>query len=462
MKEDTIAAPATLPGESAIGIIRISGPSVIKTLKKVFTFRSGKKSFSSPKPGVLSLGIIHSKGSPVDEVMLCFFKGPRSYTGEDMAEITFHGSPLIMNKIMSLLSENGCRPAGPGEFTKRAFLNSKMDLSQAEAVAGLISAKNETALNLSLKQLMGSEKKLISSVKAEILKILSLVEAEIDFAHEDIEKTPVTQVKSMLESVLKKTRRLIKNAAEGIKLKNSIRIAITGRPNAGKSSLLNRFLEKEKAIVTPVAGTTRDIIEETVTIDGFPFTFLDTAGVRNTLNEIELEGMKRAEKAVDESDLVIFVADGSEPLSAADSDTYAPVRKKSHVIAVNKSDLPSAFSDNELKNFLNCPGAAVIRVSALKNRAIKTLTKTAKDIIIKENSFEPGSSVQVTSIRHKKCLEKSAKSLESAVKAASQNGEYELIAADINRAVSEISMITGEITPENVLDDIFNTFCIGK
>ena len=457
MTEDTSTAAATFPAESAICLVRVSGKDTLKVISGAFTFKSKSKTLDSIKPGTVSLGSLKDGKDTIDEAMLSYFKSPNSYTGEDMAEISLHGNPLILFKAVNILIKNGCRAAEPGEFTRRAFLNGKMDLSQAEAVADIVAAKNDTALKLSLSQLEGKEKKIISKLKESILKILALIEAEIDFAHEDIEKTSTEKVKEMLKGVLDKINVLIKNAEEGIKLKEGINLVISGKPNTGKSSLLNALLKKDKAIVTHVPGTTRDIIEDTLIIDGFPFKLSDTAGVRGTDNVVELEGIKRTEQALNNADLILFLIDGSVKLTSEDTDLFKKIKDKDYLVVINKNDLPIKVNTEEVNKSFNTAGA--LSISALKNRGIKDLTNEIKNTIISKNKFSAVDDVVITNMRHKTSLERAKANIEDAL---SKSSSHEELAIDIKQAVENISAIIGEISTEDILGDIFKNFCIGK
>jgi tRNA modification GTPase len=459
MKDSTIAAIATYPAEAAIGLIRISGKDAFKAASDIFTLK--KKPFKSLKPNYAALGYIHTGPEKIDEAMLVLFKGPRSYTGEDMAELSCHGSPYILEKVMHLLISKGCTPAGPGEFTKRAFLNGKMDLSEAEAVADLISAKNGPALKLALNQLSGGESGLIKKLRRSLLQLLSLVEAGIDFAHEDIEKTAPQKAAALAEKLLAKVAALAKNADDGLMLKNGIKTVIAGKPNTGKSSLLNAMLNKDRAIVTSAPGTTRDTVEGALSSGGLYFRLIDTAGIRRAKNQAEKHGIKKARAALKSSDAAILVIDGSRKPDRADLAVYTALKSKKLVVAVNKSDLKAAVSPAEAAVFFRLKRATpVLCVSAKTKHGIKSLTNALKNIIMDEKSGGFGGAV-VSSLRHKKELLSSAVALRAAVSSL-KKGVFEEAAFDLKQAAARLGAITGEISSEAVLDGIFKNFCIGK
>ncbi len=458
-----IAAIATFPAESAIGIIRVSGRDIFPALEKICEFKNKSKNFKTVPGQTVSLCLIKNKYKIVDEALVSIFKAPDSYTGEDMAEISVHGNPFILYKIINLLMESGFKIAEPGEFTKRAFLNGKMDLSQAEAVLDVISAKNDQALSLSINQLQGKEKNIIKDLRDKIIDILSKTEAEIDFAYEDLEKTPVQEIKKSIEGISVEIEKLIQNADKGMLLKNGIKLVITGKPNTGKSSLLNCLVKKDKAIVTHIPGTTRDIIEDTLIMEGLPFRVFDTAGIRKTKNKIEAEGVKRARQAIKNADIVIFLADGSRKLSLEDFLLYREIKGKKYIIAINKSDLKQAFSPEALKKHLKLAtlNPAPVCISALKKKGINDLTKAVKNIII-DISGSGAEEVTVTNLRHKNALISAKKSLQNALKALRDNLSHEFIAADVKEAASAMGSIIGEVTAGDILENIFKKFCIGK
>jgi tRNA modification GTPase len=456
----TIAAIATYPAPGAIGIIRISGPDTLRISEKFFKPLSGKP-ISSLKPSLMTLGTIDGPDGPVDEVLFTYFKAPRSFTGEDMAEISCHGSVFILSKIMSLLAAGGACQAGPGDFTRRAFLNGKMDLTQAEAVADLVNASSDSALSISLSQLFGREKEAISALRLEIIKIFSVIESGLDFEQEGPDHAPAA-VLSSFNAVRSALEKLISGAARGIALKDGVTVAITGRPNAGKSSLFNALVRSDRSIVTHLPGTTRDTIEERAMIDGIKYRFIDTAGIRGAADIAELEGIKRARAAAQASDLVIFVADPTDGFPDADLKAAAEMAARPMVIALNKSDLASAAktaSDAELLRALDAP---VVAISAFAVSGINDLTNTVKSIIIRDKGLDDRSEIVVASLRHKAALESALTEMNLAAEALSSGSGLELVSEHVRQAAARTGSIIGAVATDDVLEEIFKNFCIGK
>ncbi len=460
-REDTITSPATFPAKSAVGIIRLSGKQTSETAEKIIFLKGKPIDMNNITPGKMYFAEIYGPEGKIDNIMFVFFKSPHSYTGEDMAEIHHHGNPLIGSKIISLLAEKGCRPAEPGEFTKKRFLNGKIDLSQAEAVADLIGAESGAALEIGLYQLDGAEKTAVKKLRSSIIEALSLMEAEIDFGHEGISPLNKGDAEKKLKNILSSIERLIENADTGIKLKNGFSLAITGKPNTGKSSLLNTLLSRDRAIVTDIPGTTRDTIEENITIENLPFKIIDTAGVRAAGDKIEKEGIKRTETAVKNSDIIVFLVDGSAPLTGEDREIFSLCNKEKTVIAVNKRDLKPAFGRETLVDFLSLkPGHKVISVSALKKISIDALTNEIKNIIISGGFSPETKGIFISNIRHKTSLVKALRLVRNAL--ANVNIGIEMAAADIKEAADYTGEITGDITNNEILSEIFKKFCIGK
>ncbi len=454
----TIVAPATYPAESAIGVIRISGPETFPVLKKIFKFKFFKNNFDNIKSHSAHLGFIKDKENIIDEVLLIVFKSPKSYTGEDMAEISCHGNPFIINKILELLIKNGCKMAEHGEFTKRAFLNGKISLSEAEAVADMVSSKNDISLNLALKQLLGEEKNLILNLREKIINVISLIETDLDFS-DSVENIEKNKIKNLLNDILETINKLIHSADKGIMLKQGIKLVITGKPNVGKSSLLNSLLKKEKAIVTHIPGTTRDIIEDTVNIEGLPFKIYDTAGIRKAKGLIEKKGIEKTIKTIKTSDLVLFLIDGSRKLDKNDFNIFSEVKRKNFIIVINKNDLKLKYTEEKISDIFKTEKNRIVTISALKNKGIKNLTKMIKNIIINKDNFILSGDIVISNLRHKLALKNAAQSLKKAIK---NLNAFEVAIIDIKNAINFIDGIIGKITDEHILDSIFKNFCIGK
>jgi tRNA modification GTPase len=455
-KRDTIAAIATPYGESAIGIVRLSGEKTLEILKKIFQSRS-----KNLKPRYAHYGLIVDKeGKPIDEAVVIYYKAPHSYTGEDMAEINLHGNPLILKRVLNLLLESGARLAEPGEFTKRAFLNGKLDLIQAEAVAELIGAKTELARQLALNQLQGALSKILKPLREELLMLLALVESSIEFEEEDIPTIEKDELQKRLEKILEQVDKLLQTAATGKALRQGIKLAIVGKPNVGKSSLFNRLLGSDRAIVTDIAGTTRDYIEETINIKGIPISLIDTAGIRETSDVVEKIGVQRSLQKLKEADLIILVLDASNPdLEEEDLKLINLVKeiKKPLLVVLNKIDKGLRLDPKKIP----LPNAEIVKVSAKTGEGIEEL----KEKILKKVGVQTaeGGNIYI-SVRHEQLLKKAKKALENALSYLREGGFYspEILMLDLREAAEALGEILGEITTEDILGQIFSTFCIGK
>lgn len=446
---EPIVAIATPYGESAIGIVRLSGKGVLDIVKRFF------KTKGEIKPRYAHFGVLYDeKGEEIDEGILVYYKAPHSYTGEDMVELNLHGNPRILQRAVELFLGAGARLAEPGEFTKRAFLNGKMDLTQAEAVAELISAKTELARKVALKQLHGELSKYIRPLRETLLELIAYIEADIEFAEEDIPTLTKEQVLEMVENVLKGINELLKTAKTGKFVREGIKLAIVGRPNVGKSSLFNALLKEERAIVTDVEGTTRDYIEETLQIKGVPVRLIDTAGIRETEDLVEKIGVERSKKKIEEADLVLFVIDGSREITEEDLKIYQSIKDKERVVVVNKVDLPLRAN---LEIF---EGENIIKVSALTGEGLEKLSEE----ILKKVGVQLEESVNVyVSLRHEALLKKAKEVLERFKEEyRAKEISPEIAMLDLREASDYMGEILGEITTEEVLGKIFSTFCIGK
>jgi len=460
MKEgiaDTIAAIATAPGQGGVGIIRISGPKA---------FSIGPKLFRPCPEDVLErhlhLGsIIGAEGEPLDRGFLVCMKGPRSYTGEDVLELYCHGGPLLLKQVLSAALSAGARAALPGEFTKRAFLNGKMDLAEAEAVADLIRAETGLSLAAARGRLDGGLSRKVAVIKGPLVALLARLEAELDFpGEEEVETMPVGRVAEALKAGLDRTAAMLGTYDEGAALREGVKVLILGRPNAGKSSLLNVLLQEERAIVTELPGTTRDVIEAVLDIRGIPVRLMDTAGLREPCDRAEEIGVRLAREKAAEAGLLVYVAD----LTGAFDEDLAMLEGlagKRVIVAANKKDLPGARTDEAERAFRGRP---VAFISALREEGIEGL----KDLVFREIAGHPAGAHSaapgelVASVRHRDCLEKSSKALGRALEAAGTGHPREFVAADLREAIDSLGAITGETTTDDVLDMIFNSFCIGK
>ena len=457
-EQDTIAAIATPPGEGSIAVIRMSGGDAERIAARIF-FRNRDEN-SKLQSHRLYHGTLRDPRSAraVDEVLLVIMRQPRSYTGEDVVEIHCHGGAFIARRVLQLVLSEGARQAEPGEFTKRAFLNGRLDLSQAEAVLDLIRARTDRSAALALDQASGNLSHWVEELRSELLNLLVQVEAAIDFPDEEIE---LLKRQELAQEVAGLTYKIfdISNTYEWTRFfREGAKVCICGRPNVGKSSLLNALLGQERVIVTPVAGTTRDVIEESINLDGLPVVLWDTAGIRDTADEIERIGVHLARDYLEKADARIVVIDGSLPLSVEDSELVIATREAKALIAINKSDLPESLSEDRLKS-LGCP-IKYCRVSAKTGEGVSALKHALRNLILdKEIEFSP---VAITNLRQRSALQRTENALRHAAESLREGFAAEFVAVDLNEAREALEEITGLINSEDILDKIFSNFCIGK
>ncbi|QJA05862.1 tRNA uridine-5-carboxymethylaminomethyl(34) synthesis GTPase MnmE [Thermosulfurimonas marina] len=456
--EDTIAAIATPPGPGAIGVIKISGPEAEGILRRVFRPARPREHFESHR---LYYGHIvdPESGEPVDEVLVALMRAPRSYTREDVLEIYAHSGYRVLTRILELVLRAGARPAEPGEFTRRAFLNGRLDLAQAEAVEEIIHARSDQALRLALRHLSGGLSERIQALRDRILDLLAVTEVAVDFPEEDVEiLSPEEMRRRLSEEVLPEIRRLLASAEEGRVFREGIAVVLAGRPNVGKSSLLNALLREERAIVTPVPGTTRDVIEETAQIAGLPVRLIDTAGLREAADEVESIGVRKAREKLAAADVVVFLVDGSQSPTEEDQRLYEEVRSRPHVVAVNKIDIaPAENLSLWRRQFHQTP----VFISAKEGRGLEELSRRIFEVAVGHGPAEPPEIAP--NLRQKAALERAKKALERALRLLDQPAPLpELLAVELREALSALSEITGEVTTEDLLDRIFSSFCIGK
>ena len=452
---DTITALATQPS-GAIGVVRVSGAKAIELTEKVFR-GVGKKPLHEAKGNTLHYGVIVDKdGKEIDEVLVSVFRAPHSYTGEDSTEVSCHGSAYVLNQVVKALIDAGCRQARPGEYTQRAYLNGKMDLSQAEAVADLIAATNRASHQVALSQLKGHFSSELSKLRDQLLKMTSLLELELDFSdHEELEFADRGQLKALAETIHERISVLIKSFETGNALKRGVPVAIIGKTNVGKSTLLNCLLHEEKAIVSNIHGTTRDVIEDTTEIQGITFRFIDTAGLRNTDDQVEQLGIERSYKKLAEARIILWVVD-TPPSTSELSDMQARCEGKSLILVRNKVD-ESAAEEVSVSD-RPCPVVAISAKSKRNIDQLEQLIYTSANIPeINENS------VIITSVRHYEALTRADESIRRVIEALAMNLSGDLISEDLRICLNELADITGgQITPHEVLGNIFKHFCIGK
>jgi tRNA modification GTPase len=458
-QEDTIAAISTPFGESGIGIVRMSGPLVESIARRLFKPKKDRFYFISNK---LHYGeIIDNKsGNLVDEVLIVLMKSPKTYTKEDIVEIHCHGGYFVLQKMLELVLREGARMAQPGEFTKRAFLNGRIDLTQAEAVIDLIRAKTETSLEIANQQLRGWLYREMVDLKARLIEDLTLIEAHIDFPEEEIEPIALGGMERGLEAMVDRMEKWIASYEEGKIFREGISCAIVGKTNVGKSSLLNVLLKEERAIVTPIPGTTRDVIEEVLNIYGIPVRLMDTAGLRKPSDSIEQEGVRRAKERAADSDFILMIVDGSRALDEDDKEIFEENKEKKKIVAVNKNDIPLKVSLEELKKFF--PEEPLISISTLKNEGIDDLRQAIYTSLVQRDVRATPEYLIVANIRHKTALSRARDNLSNAIRGLGEGISFEFIAFEIRSALEELGELVGETATEEVLNRIFEQFCIGK
>ena len=451
MNNDTICALATAPG-GALGIIRISGHQTLEILSHIFS-----KDLTKAHPNTIHYGHIKDGAEIIDEVLVSIFRAPHSYTGEDCAEISCHGSRYILNKVLALLIANGCRQAGPGEFTQRAYLNGKMDLSQAEAVADLIASTNQATHRLAISQLRGGISTELSRLREQLLKLTSLLELELDFSdHEDLEFADRSELLELTKTIDSHIQRLAKSFEAGQAIKQGIPVAIIGKTNVGKSTLLNRLLHEERAIVSDVHGTTRDTIEDTIDIRGITFRFIDTAGIRQTSDEVEKIGIERTYQAIDKARIVLWIIDDS-PSTKEIRDVTQHSENKSIIIVINKIDQNDSLPYATISNL----GLPTIRIAAKYGQGIDELEQA---IFASANiPALTDTDIIVSNARHYNALVHAHESILRVIEGMEQDIPGDLLAEDLRLTINHLAEITGgQITPNEVLGNIFKNFCVGK
>jgi len=459
--EDTIAAIATAQGEGGIAVIRMSGPQAPDIINKLLHNGTGIDS-NKMDSHHLYHGFIKNPdtGKAVDEVLCVLMRAPNSYTGENIAEIHSHGGYLVPKKILELLFKHGARPADPGEFSLRAFLNGKIDLAQAEAVSDVINAQTEEGLKQAEMQLEGVLSEKINTYKDIMLDLLAEIESQVDFPEEDIDPLVKKDIVSRTEGLISEIGKLLATYEEGRILKYGVMTTILGKPNVGKSSLLNSLLMRERAIVSKHPGTTRDFIEESIDIRGIPLKLIDTAGIRAATDHVEKAGIELAKKKASEGELLIAVIDGSAELDQDDIEVLSEIKDKNAVLVINKSDLGLNVSDKELAKYIQSDRLA--RTSAKKNTGIDELKDIILDSLINRENHSKEGEIILTELRHKSALETSAESLKTFLKTFQIGESPEFSALDLRVALNSLGEITGEVTTEDVLGRIFSKFCVGK
>lgn len=457
MKTDTIAAIATAMSSSGIGIVRISGEEAVLVADRIFEMKNHKKLSEMPTH-TIHYGHIHDEDEVIDEVMVLLMRGPKSYTREDTVEIDCHGGVYVMKRILETVIRHGARPAEPGEFTKRAFLNGRIDLSQAESVIDVIYSKNDFALKSSLSQLSGSVSEKIRDIRGTVLHEIAFIESALDDPeHISLEGYP-EQLSEIVSGVADKIEKLLANSDNGKMLKEGISTVIVGKPNAGKSSLLNTLVGEEKAIVTDIAGTTRDVLEEQINLNGVLLNVIDTAGIRDTEDVVEKIGVERAKKYLKDADLVIYVVDTSTALDENDAEIMELLRDRHTIVLLNKSDLKQITTVEEVRKHLD---KTMIPISAKEQTGIDALEKEIKEMFFSgEVTFND--EVYITNIRQKTALQEALRSLKLVQQSIEDDMPEDFYSIDLMNSYEELGTIIGEAVEDDLVNEIFSKFCMGK
>lgn len=456
--DDTIAAIATAPGEGGIGIIRISGEKSLQVAQSIFKSKSGKM-IKDYNARTLIYGTVVDNEKVIDEVLVAYMKGPNSYTAEDVIEINCHGGFISVKKILELILSKGVRLAEAGEFTKRAFLNGRIDLSQAEAIIDVIKSKTDMAHEVAQSQLEGNLAKKIKDLRMNVTEVLAHLEVSIDFAEEDVEEITYQTLEEKALELRNEIKKLYDTAESGKILRDGLKTVIVGKPNVGKSSLLNSILGENRAIVTDIAGTTRDVIEEFVNIKGIPLKIVDTAGIRETEDVVEKIGVEKSRESFSTADLVIMVLDASRKLSEEDMEILESLKNKKTIVLLNKMDLEPQIELEKIEEFINSED--IIKISALKHQGIEELQDKIEAMVY-HGSVKNSSNLMITNSRHKDALFKAYESINDAISAIEQRMPYDFIEVDFKNIWDYLGYINGDTVREDLLDTIFANFCIGK
>lgn len=463
MNFDTIAAVSTPRGEGAISIVRLSGPHAVKIAQQIFRGAL----LSKLQTHTITYGHIIDPNTQqiIDEVLLTVMRAPRTYTREDIVEINCHGGATCVQQVLELILLTGARLAEPGEFTKRAFLNGRIDLAQAEAVVDIIRSQTDLTRQVAMNQLQGGISRAVNHLRDQLIDLLAEVEASIDFPEENLDFMDLTELEACAQAILTKLEQLYQTAREGKILRDGLSLAIVGKPNVGKSSLLNALLQEERAIVTEIPGTTRDTIEEYVNIRGIPLKLVDTAGIRTTSDIIEQAGVQRSKEWLERSDLLLVMLDASTSLTVDDRKLleWTSKRKASHerktIVVINKIDLPTVLNITQVKELI--PEISIVNTSMLTGQGLEELKATILDTVIHGGALA-ADSVIITNVRHRDALRNAKNDLEHAINSLNMGMPPELIAVDFRGALDNLGLIVGQTTTDDILDRIFSQFCIGK
>lgn len=458
INSDTISAISTATGEAGIGIVRMSGENAVKIANEIFK-PAGKLTLAEAENRKLTYGHIYNGDKLLDEVLIVKMLAPHTYTREDVVEIYCHGGIISVRNVLKLTIEKGARLAEAGEFTKRAFLNGRLDLTQAEAVIDIIKSKSEVSYDMSIKQLEGSLSGKIDEIRNEVMSMTALIVANIDFPEDEIVEATYRTLKEDAKKIIKSLNDLIENSNRGKLLRDGINTVILGKPNVGKSSLLNSLLRDERAIVTDIPGTTRDVITDFVNLDGILLKITDTAGIRETHDEVERIGVSRAKEAINDSDLIIAIFDGSKPFTDEDKEIISLIENKKSIILLNKADLEKKVSSSDIKELIG--DKKYFDVSILSGKEIKTIEDEIKEMFFK-GEIKESSDVYVNNLRHITALKEAKSAMDEVLEDIEQEMFLDILEVNLEAALASLGEITGDTTTEDVLDKVFSEFCIGK
>ena len=456
--EDTIAAVATAYGEGGIGIIRISGEEALPILQEIFEFHGDTDTFTSRR---MTYGKIidKEKNQIIDEVLAVYMKGPKTYTAEDVVEINCHGSMVSLRKTLALVLRKGARLAEPGEFTKRAFLNGRLDLSQAEAVIDMIRAKTDKSFDVAVSQLEGRLSLKVEEIRQKLLDLLVDITVNIDYPDEDIEEMTYEKLEESIIETQDMIEKLLETSSTGRMIREGIKIAIVGKPNVGKSSLMNGLLKETRAIVTDIPGTTRDTIEEVLSIRNIPVYLVDTAGIRETSDKVEKLGIEKSKEAFNQADFILFLLDGSRPLEEEDLQIMEFLKERKSLVLINKRDLGEAISIEEISAKL--PASQVIEASLLKGQGITEIEDAVEDLVYGGEIVQK-ESMMVNNVRHIELLQQAVKSLTDALHMSERREALDFIEVDVKNAYERLGEIIGETVSDDIINEVFSRFCLGK
>lgn len=458
MMEDTIAAVATAYGEGGIGIIRISGEKALSILEEVFEFAGETYQIVNRR---MTYGRIVDRENEqiIDEVLAVYMKGPKTYTAEDVVEINCHGSMVSLRKTLALVLRKGARLAEPGEFTKRAFLNGRLDLSQAEAVIDIIKAKTDRSFDVAMSQLEGALSLRVTEIRQKLLDLLVDITVNIDYPDEDIEELTYDKIEENILIIGEMIEKLLSTADTGRMIREGIRVAIVGKPNVGKSSLMNSLLRETRAIVTEIPGTTRDTIEEAISIRNIPVYLVDTAGIRETSDEVERLGIERSKAAFNEADFIIFIMDGSSAISDEDREIASYLDGRDSVVLINKNDLERGFTNDDVRELVNDP--VIIETSLINNEGIEEIENHIEELVY-GGELSQHDSTMVNNVRHIELLKQSRDSLRDAMEMTLAREALDFIEVDVRNAYDLLGEITGETVSDDIINEVFSRFCLGK